>query len=114
MLIGVHGDRDVDLVGTISVTPDEEVIGARIIGRPRRIGGKWRAVPAGDFGQVDLIGQRLRAAADRDRPGGEDRRHREHQCSARSEEHTSELQSLMRISYAVLCLKKKTVTSFGT
>src|SRR3546814_10706706 len=28
-------------------------------------------------------------------------------CSARSEEHTSELQSLMRISYAVFCLKKK-------
>src|SRR3546814_13018723 len=28
-------------------------------------------------------------------------------CS-RSEEHTSELQSLMRISYAVFCLKKKT------
>src|SRR3546814_1105720 len=28
----------------------------------------------------------------------------------RSEEHTSELQSLMRISYAVFCLKKKTKT----
>src|SRR3546814_4767363 len=28
--------------------------------------------------------------------------------NARSEEHTSELQSLMRISYAVFCLKKKT------
>src|SRR3546814_3395924 len=28
--------------------------------------------------------------------------------SPRSEEHTSELQSLMRISYAVFCLKKKT------
>src|SRR3546814_6355418 len=28
--------------------------------------------------------------------------------STRSEEHTSELQSLMRISYAVFCLKKKT------
>src|SRR3546814_3432692 len=28
---------------------------------------------------------------------------------ARSEEHTSELQSLMRISYAVFCLKKKTL-----
>src|SRR3546814_7854390 len=27
---------------------------------------------------------------------------------ARSEEHTSELQSLMRLSYAVFCLKKKT------
>src|SRR3546814_7668421 len=30
---------------------------------------------------------------------------------ARSEEHTSELQSLMRISYAVFCLKKKTNTA---
>src|SRR3546814_6337175 len=29
-------------------------------------------------------------------------------AARRSEEHTSELQSLMRISYAVLCLKKKT------
>src|SRR3546814_9976938 len=29
------------------------------------------------------------------------------QRDARSEEHTSELQSLMRISYAVFCLKKK-------
>src|SRR3546814_9214920 len=29
--------------------------------------------------------------------------------SSRSEEHTSELQSLMRISYAVFCLKKKTI-----
>src|SRR3546814_3442087 len=32
-----------------------------------------------------------------------ERRH----CAVRSEEHTSELQSLMRISYAVFCLKKK-------
>src|SRR3546814_3079761 len=30
-----------------------------------------------------------------------------HARTARSEEHTSELQSLMRISYAVFCLKKK-------
>src|SRR3546814_6775241 len=30
-----------------------------------------------------------------------------HGCAFRSEEHTSELQSLMRISYAVFCLKKK-------
>src|SRR3546814_5464965 len=28
------------------------------------------------------------------------------QCAIRSEEHTSELESLMRISYAVFCLKK--------
>src|SRR3546814_10166573 len=32
--------------------------------------------------------------------------------SARSEEHTSELQSLMRISYAVFCLKKKNNNSY--
>src|SRR3546814_1182149 len=31
--------------------------------------------------------------------------------AARSEEHTSELQSLMRISYAVFCLKKKKPTT---
>src|SRR3546814_5803332 len=31
--------------------------------------------------------------------------------SIRSEEHTSELQSLMRISYAVFCLKKKNQTN---
>src|SRR3546814_3564974 len=36
------------------------------------------------------------------------RRHGDgHQVAQRSEEHTSELQSLMRISYAVFCLKKK-------
>src|SRR3546814_1521163 len=32
----------------------------------------------------------------------------------RSEEHTSELQSLMRISYAVFCLKKKKRTIYNT
>src|SRR3546814_2367099 len=34
--------------------------------------------------------------------------------SDRSEEHTSELQSLMRISYAVFCLKKKKTTQTTT
>src|SRR3546814_8085258 len=33
------------------------------------------------------------------------------QSEARSEEHTSELQSLMRISYAVFCLKTKTTNT---
>src|SRR3546814_1223722 len=35
-------------------------------------------------------------------------------ASDRSEEHTSELQSLMRISYAVFCLKKKNTTQQHT
>src|SRR3546814_6666921 len=42
--------------------------------------------------QVDADGSRRRSLADNE---------------IRSEEHTSELQSLMRISYAVFCLKKK-------
>src|SRR3546814_8228762 len=33
-------------------------------------------------------------------------------ADARSEEHTSELQSLMRISYAVFCLKKKNMIGY--
>src|SRR3546814_5989182 len=36
-----------------------------------------------------------------------DGKNRNAHCAARSEEHTSELQSLMRISYAVFCLQKK-------
>src|SRR3546814_3145846 len=44
-----------------------------------------------------------------DRRGGLARRH-EGDARARSEEHTSELQSLMRISYAVFCLKNKNKT----
>src|SRR3546814_7624972 len=39
--------------------------------------------------------------------GGPLLRHLQMLDLARSEEHTSELQSLMRISYAVFCLKKK-------
>src|SRR3546814_4622684 len=38
------------------------------------------------------------------------RRSRRRHAGARSEEHTSELQSLMRISYAVFCLQKKKKT----
>src|SRR3546814_4221132 len=47
-------------------------------------------------------GTRLRAVTDLYEPG-----------STRSEEHTSELQSLMRISYAVFCLKKKKLRKYN-
>src|SRR3546814_6839018 len=43
-------------------------------------------------------------------PDGESLYDPRHIALMRSEEHTSELQSLMRISYAVFCLKKKTET----
>src|SRR3546814_4078352 len=39
---------------------------------------------------------------------------RRQSAAVRSEEHTSELQSLMRISYAVFCLKKKNTTRTKT
>src|SRR3546814_8345400 len=59
----------------------------RLPRRPRRAGILRRSTA----GQVAGVGIVERAA----------------QCQRRSEEHTSELQSLMRISYAVFCLKKK-------
>src|SRR3546814_4632359 len=43
-----------------------------------------------------------------------DYRERSRVFAWRSEEHTSELQSLMRISYAVFCLKKKILTAVNT
>src|SRR3546814_1462601 len=52
----------------------------------------------------DRVGRRW----NRDRP-----RKRYCRVEPRSEEHTSELQSLMRSSYAVFCLKKKITTSIG-
>src|SRR3546814_7785297 len=51
--------------------------------------------------QLDQRVAILQVGDDRVRPGQFDHRR------PRSEEHTSELQSLMRISYAVFCLKKK-------
>src|SRR3546814_7791707 len=41
-----------------------------------------------------------------EQPQGKRSKQQQHKCRFRSEEHTSELQSLMRISYAVFCLKK--------
>src|SRR3546814_3015744 len=49
-------------------------------------------------GRISALGQEVRACA------------LGQASAARSEEHTSELQSLMRISYAVFCLKQKTHT----
>src|SRR3546814_4420783 len=47
-------------------------------------------------------------------PADAERRDGSRRGRPRSEEHTSELQSLMRISYAVFCLKKKTTTTHIT
>src|SRR3546814_10428066 len=65
-----------------------------------------RRAPAGDAIPLDIAQMRTRGGhslcADADQARLTHRAPR-----ARSEEHTSELQSLMRISYAVFCLKQK-------
>src|SRR3546814_10152740 len=53
--------------------------------------------------EARIAREALRLGVDQDAAGGGDRRQL---GPERSEEHTSELQSLMRISYAVFCLKK--------
>src|SRR3546814_7699926 len=65
-------------------------------------------------GRAGRRAARRRSAARAHRPtrlrGADDRAHifaARRKSGRRSEEHTSELQSLMRISYAVFCLKKK-------
>src|SRR3546814_1388276 len=59
-------------------------------------------------GRCTTVFRQARSAGARSRPGRSRRaRSGAAQSEGRSEEHTSELQSLMRISYAVFCLKKK-------
>src|SRR3546814_9859468 len=75
--------------------------------RTRRDAGEWRQFRA----PARTIGRRPRRGAGAGAAGvgrGAAGRYRAgHAHRPRSEEHKSELQSLMRISYAVLCLKKK-------
>src|SRR3546814_7900024 len=84
---------------------------ADVVDRPvrvRRAGGRQdKAAQANPVALVHFPRVRRRLVGTRDLDfdaAGHRRRH----LVCRSEEHTSELQSLMRISYAVFCLKKKT------
>src|SRR3546814_4673423 len=71
-------------------------------GQPHRLLGHATDV---DAGAAELA--RLEQGDAGAVPGGAECRGQPPGAAARSEEHTSELQSLMRISYAVFCLKKK-------
>src|SRR3546814_11328251 len=72
----------------------------RSLDRPRRF---RRIVIHHAVDPLDLVDDPRRAARQETGVEGID-------VGGRSEEHTSELQSLMRISYAVFCLKKKKTT----
>src|SRR3546814_7663689 len=78
--------------------------------RPRSAGGRCTALRPDAWMLRDRRGHRrvLRIAAEK-QARGRNIGHRRggHPGPCRSAEHTSELQSLMRISYAVFCLKKK-------
>src|SRR3546814_2286584 len=65
----------------------------------------YEIIRLGGCGQAELVAEAGAAAAFHRKPQNGGSR------LARSEEHTSELQSLMRISYAVFCLKKKKTTN---
>src|SRR3546814_4623037 len=78
------------------------------------VSGDRVAVLSLRFGGQDYFPQpmeeMLPVAAERLVAGDSEGEARESEAPTRSEEHTSELQSLMRISYAVFCLKHKTHT----
>src|SRR3546814_8243965 len=80
------------------------------------LAGRWRQLRAFQRQQIALVRDaagkacQVAIAADHAMAGCDDRERIAAVGSAdRSEEHTSELQSLMRISYAVFCLKKKNI-----
>src|SRR3546814_7291716 len=88
--------------------------GGRLAGAVRRAAdrldaGLYRLCAACPFRHARVAGDGRTRTASRAHPqAGHGRAGRRLRLPARSEEHTSELQSLMRISYAVFCLKKKT------
>src|SRR3546814_2484011 len=89
--------------------------------RNARIGGDRGAHVRPTGQEVKNVGRNARFVGQRNREGrdqrrlrsglGDDRVARDERGGDRSEEHTSELQSLMRNSYAVFCLNKKTQTT---
>src|SRR3546814_4550622 len=70
--------------------------------------GPRRPCRRAEGASLDLSPRKLFPAA-RMQSGRQSREFWRHRLRDRSEEHTSELQSLMRISYAVFCLKQKKI-----
>src|SRR3546814_1571578 len=70
-----------------------------LLPQPRRTAGNYRDYGSAELGRLSFIRRARDLGFSLDQVRAR---------NPRSEEHTSELQSLMRISYAVFCLKKKT------
>src|SRR3546814_7311046 len=100
------GDLDLALVGGVGE------IGPALRHRHVLLLQQFLVVAESEGARVDADGLVARRFGLALRPGQQLSQHRRlvflGEALLRSEEHTSELQSLMRISYAVFCLKKKT------
>src|SRR3546814_5436679 len=100
-------------MATSDVRPVEETMATRFASLP--IEGRFDAIRSMDGDDkmallAGLVATMVDGTVFAGGSPGERHRHFEQIAKAaavRSEEHTSELQSLMRISYAVFCLKKK-------
>src|SRR3546814_10527693 len=88
------------------VCSSDLIVGGRL-GEPRRFRYGERGGIAALALRGALAAMEMRCGADLDGRVGERRPGRQRELGERSEEHTSEIQSLMRNSYAVFCLKKK-------
>src|SRR3546814_9738174 len=92
---------------TSAITDELAARGQTLLGGDIEIAMTQREASASEkaaLGGLGALSETIRMRAMAQRPG----------AAGRSEEHTSELQSLMRISYAVFCLKKKTTPNTRT
>src|SRR3546814_4179710 len=125
MLTGSIGERIGAAHSAVAVEDHEIASGepvercGHVAGRERNRGSdlhRRRRVALGDIGPEDGTPHLVLGAVDAMPPAAD--QCREQRCQGRmgawrgrSEEHTSEIQSLMRISYAVFCLKTKNGTN---
>src|SRR3546814_2920301 len=105
MALGIAADLDVEAAVVLAADEFDQVGGVAAIAGVAHARGQV-AAQRDDAAAADLLvtlqqRRQFRAAAAH-------ARHVRRGVQPRSEEHTSELQSLMRTSYAVFCLKKKT------
>src|SRR3546814_7251707 len=88
-MVGVNGFADLQHFGVRKILNAAAMINAQLVCDLKGLGAS-NAMDVGERDNHALVGRDI---------------------NARSEEHTSELQSLMRISYAVFCLKNKKRTN---
>src|SRR3546814_9272886 len=94
------GDPDAKLQALIVDSWFDNYLGVvslvRVVNGSVKKGQKIRVLSTGKDHEITMLGVNAPKRVFKDQL----------ECGERSEEHTSELQSLMRISYAVFCLKK--------